>query len=350
MSSLMPMTVPRRAGENRSAGVARRFRTAVYPDRVDSDSIDELDLQLLHALQVDGRASYSAIGEVLGVSARTVARRYGRLCAAGLVRVAGVRSAGPAATAEWIVRIKVRAGGVPALTRALAQREDTAWVTVVNSGTEITCIFRIPGEGPAPLAALDRHRDILEVSAHRLLHGFMNRRWRGRTSALTAGQIEALRPPSADAAPQLPLSDLDHRLLAALSLDGRASYPDLARRIGWSESAVRRRLEDLRRNGILQFSVEIDPAAFGFTVSAAIWLTVAPRALRPVATALAADFEAAFVGAVTGAHNLIAITVFRSAAELYGYLAERLPALDGIDRLEATPITSYTKRDARIFR
>src|ERR1700722_16375393 len=48
---------------------------------------DALDLQLVYALQLDGRASFSLIGEVLGVSDQTIARRYHRLRSAGLLRV-----------------------------------------------------------------------------------------------------------------------------------------------------------------------------------------------------------------------------------------------------------------------
>ncbi|MFE9320071.1 AsnC family protein [Nocardia sp. NPDC052278] len=62
---------------------------------MDSDTLDDLDLQLLHALQIDGRAAYSTIAQVLGVSSRTVARRYGRLRTSGLVRVTGVAAPGP---------------------------------------------------------------------------------------------------------------------------------------------------------------------------------------------------------------------------------------------------------------
>ncbi|HEV2635121.1 MAG TPA: AsnC family transcriptional regulator [Actinocrinis sp.] len=51
---------------------------------------DLLDVQLLHALQIDGRAALILIAEVLGVSDQTVARRYQRLRAAGLLRVRGL--------------------------------------------------------------------------------------------------------------------------------------------------------------------------------------------------------------------------------------------------------------------
>jgi hypothetical protein len=45
---------------------------------VDPLTLDTLDEQLIHALQVDGRASFNQIAAVLGASDRTVARRYHR--------------------------------------------------------------------------------------------------------------------------------------------------------------------------------------------------------------------------------------------------------------------------------
>lgn len=46
-----------------------------------SQPLDSLDLKLLQALELDGRAPFSRIGEVLGVSDQTVARGSGA-CAA----------------------------------------------------------------------------------------------------------------------------------------------------------------------------------------------------------------------------------------------------------------------------
>jgi DNA-binding Lrp family transcriptional regulator len=41
--------------------------------------LDDLDRALIHALHIDGRAPFSRIAAVLGVSAQTVARRYRRV-------------------------------------------------------------------------------------------------------------------------------------------------------------------------------------------------------------------------------------------------------------------------------
>ncbi|WP_067475220.1 Lrp/AsnC family transcriptional regulator [Actinomadura hibisca] len=312
---------------------------------MDSVRLEQVDLQLLHALHLDGRAPFSRIAEVLGVSDRTAARRFARLRATGTARVTAVLDSRGTGHAEWLVRLRVRPAGAAALARTLARRPDTAWVTVLSSGTEIVCILRVPAGHAAPLAALARHPHILDVQAYGLLRHLMDGRWFGRTSALDGEQVAALRPPPGDAAPVV-LTDLDRRLLPALAADGRAAYPRLAGHVGWSESAVRRRLEELRRSGTLRFDVEIDPAALGFPTQCLLWLTVAPARLAATARALAADAETAFVGATTGPHNLLAIAVCRDEDALYAYLSERIGALDGVGRVETSPITSYTKRVA----
>ncbi|KAK1177574.1 AsnC family transcriptional regulator [Streptomyces sp. NBS 14/10] len=315
---------------------------------MDSVTLDALDLRLLHALQLDGRAAFSKIAEVLEVSDRTVARRFGRLRGTGTARVAGVPDSRRTGHAEWVVRLRVLPSGTAALARALARRPDTAWVTVASSGAELVCIFRVAGEGPAPLAVLGRFPQITQIEAQRLLRPAMDHCWTGRTSALTAEQVAALRPPAADGAGPDPvqLTDLDRRLLPALAADGRAAYPDLARQVSWSESAVRRRLEELRRSGALRLDVEVDAGLLGYSAQCLLWLSVTPARLGGIARALATDPETAFVGMTTGAHNLFAIAVCRDAEALHSYLTERVGSWEGIGRMETAMVTSYAKRAA----
>ncbi|GAA3388747.1 Lrp/AsnC family transcriptional regulator [Cryptosporangium minutisporangium] len=311
---------------------------------MDADTLDPLDRQLLHALHLDGRAPFATIANVLGVSDRTVGRRVARLRATGAARVTAVVDNRATGSADWLVRLRVMPSGAGALARALAGRPDTSWVTVLSSGTEIVCLVRAPAGAPAPLETLTRHPHIRDAYAHRVLRHLMNRRWAGRTSALSDDQAAALQAPLSDNAAPIALNDLDRRLLPALAADGRAGYPHLARSVGWSESAVRRRLEDLRRSGAVRFDVEADPALFGFSTQCLLWLTVAPPRLAVVAQAVAGDTETAFVGAITGAANLLVIAVCRDETALYAYLSDRIGALRGVERVETAPITAYAKR------
>ncbi|MGW6332900.1 Lrp/AsnC family transcriptional regulator [Nocardia rhamnosiphila] len=313
---------------------------------MESVMLDTLDQCMLHALQIDGRVPFSRIAAVLDVSDRTVARRFGRLRAAGAVRVSAVPHSHLAADTQWLVRLRVHPRAAAGVARALAGRHDTAWVTELSGGTEIACLFRVPRNGAAPLAMLSAHPGIVEVTAQRLLRHLMDHRWRGRMSALTERQLAGIYPADTAAPDPVRLTDLDHRLFRALSGDGRTAYADLARHVDWSESAVRRRVTELRAAGMLRFDVEVEPALFGFSAQCLLWLSVTPSQLNTVAASLAADTETAYLGATTGRHNLLAVTLSRDAGTMYGYLSERIGRLPGVDRVETAPITAYTKRFA----
>ncbi len=109
-------------------------------------TVDDLDRQLVQCLGVDGRASFSAIAEVLGVSDQTVARRYRRLRSAGALRVVGLKFSKSAEYPVWFLRLRCVPGSGEAIAAALARRQDTAWVQLLSGDTEVLCSLR--GGGP----------------------------------------------------------------------------------------------------------------------------------------------------------------------------------------------------------
>ena len=71
----------------------------------------------------------------------------------------------------------------------------------------------------------------------------------------------------------LRLDDIDHKLLALLVDDSRASFAGLGQRIGLSTAATKRRVDRLRREGaIRRFTVELEPTALGWTIEAFVEL------------------------------------------------------------------------------
>src|SRR4051794_58889 len=114
MSRVMQPMLYRPPSPDPQLPLPRRDPTLPYPCGVDSVMLDALDFRLLHALQLDGRAPFSKIADVLGVSDRTVARRFGRLSATGTARVAGVANSYRTGHAEWLVRLRVRPSGTAA--------------------------------------------------------------------------------------------------------------------------------------------------------------------------------------------------------------------------------------------
>lgn len=322
-----------------------------YGRAVDATALDELDRQLAHALQVDGRASFSRIAAVLGTSDRTIARRYGRLRQSGALRVVGLPHAAALGHVDWLVRMRCTPDVAVPVGTALARRADTSWVTILSGGTEISCITRTrtqAAEGDLLLQKLPRTPRVTDVTAHcilRLVAG--TKGWPGRTSALSSDQVRALSPELTSEhrlrREPVTLTAADNSLLTSLAADGRASYPALAAATGWSETTVRRRLAELRRSNVMYFNVEIEPALFGYRAEASLWLTVAPASLTTVAEAMATQPRVGYAAAVTGSANVAASVICRDLGDLYDYLADDIGAMPGVIHAETAPVVRRMK-------
>src|ERR1700679_1155347 len=134
---------------------------------------DRLDVQLIYALQIDGRAPFSLIGEVLGVSDQTIARRYNRLRSAGLLRVRGLIEPDLIGLTSWIIRVQCTPNAAAPVAEALARRPDTAFVSLISGGTEVTGVIRTRAgdeDSHLLLDVLPRSRGVNGITAQCVLH------------------------------------------------------------------------------------------------------------------------------------------------------------------------------------
>jgi DNA-binding Lrp family transcriptional regulator len=310
----------------------------------ESVTIDDVDRGLVHALKVDGRVPFSAVAEVLGVSEHTIARRYRRLRGNGVLRVVGTADGLRLGYRSWTIRIRCTPDAAVPIAAALARRADTYWIHVLSGGTEISCNCQPLSADQLLIENLPRRRGVLGVSAHELLPGsFHPPRW-GAIEYLGAEQRARLRRPEPDLlTEQVVLEAPDHRMLDGLRADGRATYAELVRATGWSQSTVARRLDHLRRTGVLTFDVEVPPAALGYRAEARLWMAVQPAALVATAEALAGHREVSFVAVTTGPTNLVAQVICRDSLHLYRYLTEEVAGLPGVNSLETAPVLHTVK-------
>lgn len=67
------------------------------------------------------------------------------------------------------------------------------------------------------------------------------------------------------------LDEIDRQIVAQLLKDGRASYSQIGDRVGLSAPAVKRRVDRLRHDGVINgYAAVVDPAALGWTTEAFI--------------------------------------------------------------------------------
>jgi len=335
---------------------------------VRTDQLDDVDRQLLHALILAPRASFRVLAAALGVSDQTVARRYRRLAETADLRVTGLVDAPRAGWVDWMIRLQAAPGSAERIADALAQRPDTRWVRLHSGGTEIVCALQARTAEQRDtlfLRGLPGSRHVTAITAQSVLHMFTPVAYVGHASALSAAQLAALRAADPEPGPEwraggtapgagdcpVPSGEArlraeDDPLLAALARDGRASVTDLAAATHWHESTVRRRIEELRRAGLLYFDIDIDDGSFGVKTSVMLWLKIEPSSLDAAGRAVAAHPEIPFAAATTGATNLAVSAIFRDNRALYAYLTTRLADLPGLQSVESAPIIRTVKRTA----
>ena len=87
--------------------------------------------------------------------------------------------------------------------------------------------------------------------------------------------------------------DVDRALLSALARDGRASYTELAERVGLSVSAVHQRVRRLEQRGLITgYAARIDAKAVGLPLTAFVSITPIDVAQPDDAPALLAHLPA----------------------------------------------------------
>ncbi|MFF0410446.1 Lrp/AsnC family transcriptional regulator [Kitasatospora sp. NPDC004745] len=317
---------------------------------------DDLDRTIIHGLHCAPRISFRRLGEIVGVSEQTVARRYNALRRDGVLRVVGLSSAAAHGQSEWIARLRCRPDAVDPLAESLARRPEVAYASIASGGSEINCIIRSPagtGRDDVLLRQLPKAASVLDLSVDLLIHAFGTPGadgWTGREGSLTDEQVRRLtaeRP--TPAGPPIPPTDEDGPLLAALAEDGRVSHTRLAEVTGWSKPRVARRLEALEGSGSLIYDIDTLPERLGYGLNATLWLQVDLPRLHRIGEELSRHDECAFAAAVSGKHNLMVVVICKDTADFYRYLSTGFAGVEGIRGYEISVRVRRLKQAASLI-
>ena len=327
------------------------------PSVAESAALQAEDVRLVRALQIAPRASFASIAAALGLSEGAVGRRYRRLRADGVIRVAGVVDPGALGQSKWLVRLRCRPGSASAIADALAERDDVSWVALCAAGSEVTCAVRSwSREERDELLGrrLPRTAAVIGITASAMLRQFVGGRghyWAALRGTLTPQEEAAL---GSDGTPftespvvarePVRLTPEDERMLGVLAADGRAGLVDLATAADLTPGRASRRLDALLQRRVVHVDVEIAAAALGLDARANLWLRVHPSAVKSVGRTLAREPEIGFAAAVSGPDNLHAVAHCRDLDELFEFTTDRVGSLSGVQGLEVSPLLRHVKQ------
>lgn len=125
------------------------------------------------------------------------------------------------------------------------------------------------------------------------------------------------------------MDDLDRQIAAALQVNGRATWLQIARAVDSSESTVARRAQRLIEHGVLRIAAVTDPGRAGFGYPVLVQLKCGAAAPK-VADILADRADARFLALVTGTFDIVMELIVPSRRYLANVLLNELTAIEGI--------------------
>jgi DNA-binding Lrp family transcriptional regulator len=129
--------------------------------------------------------------------------------------------------------------------------------------------------------------------------------------------------------PHPTIDEIDRRIIALLRDDARRSFQDIGSRVALSAPAVKRRVDRLRRDGVIRgFTTLIDPGRFGWHAMAVVELTTEGR------------FSAADVKAAVAGHPEVAAAYTvagEASAILHVRAADTTHLEEALERIRDTP-------------
>ncbi|GGB39022.1 AsnC family transcriptional regulator [Lentibacillus populi] len=129
--------------------------------------------------------------------------------------------------------------------------------------------------------------------------------------------------------------ELDKKIIEELIQDGRLSYVELAEKVGISRVAVKERIDNLKKDGVIEkFTVVINSEKFGKSVSAFFEVDVEPKQLQEVAKNLADNPTVASIYQMTGPSTLHMHVLVEDFKMLETFINSELYSVQGITRVE----------------
>ncbi len=127
------------------------------------------------------------------------------------------------------------------------------------------------------------------------------------------------------------LDDIDQQIVQLLLENGRMPYAKIGETLSLSRVAIQKRVESLLESGVLEhFTVRVNVAKLGRTVSAFFEVQVEPRCVDSVGQRLSEEMQVVNIYQMTGSSTLHVHALLRDENELEKFLYDKLYVLEGV--------------------
>lgn len=280
-------------------------------------TLDDLDMQVIHALQVDPRASWSAIAPLIGSDEVTLARRWSRIASSGVAWQTAMDDRHPSSA---IVEVSCEPGA--SVETADAAAADPRILSIDLTSGRRDLVLTVTASDPVDLAeyAIEqagRLPGVRSVQTHVVNTTFkVGAHWTVRAlSDALASRVPRPRPPRRASAKTVP-SPMAAAICDALSGDVRMSYAHLGERVGISPQRAADYLARLRADGGLVLRTDVADAYSSWPVVCWYFVQAPTQTIQAARDLFLRLPELQLAVAASGPHNLIIAGSARSIPDI----------------------------------
>lgn len=131
------------------------------------------------------------------------------------------------------------------------------------------------------------------------------------------------------------LDELDRKLIAALQVDGRMSFSELATRFDVPASSVRYRVQRLQDSGMFQIVGIANPLNIGFDRLAIVGIKCSAGTAPQVCEKLSEFQETSYVVLTSGSFDVMVEIVCRDIEHYTEFMFDHLQKIPGVENTES---------------
>lgn len=305
------------------------MHTIRHMDIPETESLGELDLAIVHALQIDARAPWTKIASTVGADAATVARHWQAMSEESLAWLTGWPTPERWSTTTDVAMVLLDRSADDQVIERIA---GMPWVLGIDDTSAGFLVLVAASSGLAVLG--DRVRELEEAGAPVLRMDVAasiaaeDSSW--RLAVLSRSQQRVMRQRRDDDGSRAPRPEVVAELADALDDDPRMPAATLARALGVSEATARRTVDRAIASGLLRLGCDVAMPAAGYRRGAVLWARaddVEDAAVRAQHTA-----QAHRVGVLVGPAPLFVCVRARTLTALTGIERDWGEGIEVVDR------------------
>lgn len=308
---------------------------------MENGSHHDVEFELFEHLRNNGRISNRELAELLDISPKQAGVRLRRLLSRDDVRIAATVDAFSAGF-DFLLAVGVTVNMAAAdVARQLAAIPNVISVVRMSGQYDIECL--VAAENHANLSEIvEKH--LSRVSGVRSLHpSLVLEVVKYQTGAAARFNMEWQL---ADLPAHGGFDDIDRGIVEQLWINGRETNENIATALGLSESTVRSRVAQMRRNRQIHITAIRDAVVGKAAVFAFVGVELNEGHRADVVDALVAMPDVTFVANVLGRYDILAQILVDDATVLSGVLGA-IDALAGVRNLSCSQALNLVKYDYR---